>query len=201
MVYVGKPKYLERRKGGRPTQFETHLEMAKISWAPVLECLSLLDSQKYKSIEDIPQSKGVPNIDLGKHVIKIEKMRPHKKIEQQKLTAFIMPQGAVNRQQDADRLLTDLRTIHAMNIIVVDDHTRKHRDAIFEDVRTLRILTADIYAGAAAGLESGRVSESGRQEQHGTFPSRRRAMRPLTSSRRRCVEHGSRGTRGQRVRP
>ena len=82
MVLYGKPKSLKKsakkRRVGRPTQFETQLEMAKISWAPVLECLSLLDSKKYRTIEELPPPEKPYNINLGKRVIEIERRNPHK---------------------------------------------------------------------------------------------------------------------------
>jgi death-on-curing protein len=65
----------KKAKRGRPTQFETQLEMAKISWAPVLECLSLLDSKKFKSIEDIPIEREMPVINFGQQVLEIESKR------------------------------------------------------------------------------------------------------------------------------
>lgn len=76
MVLVGDS--LEKRREGRPSQFDIQLEMAKISWAPVIECLSLLDSKKYRSIEDIPPPPSKYNIDGGKHVIAIERSSPIK---------------------------------------------------------------------------------------------------------------------------
>jgi len=79
MVIIGKPKYpRKKRRGGRPTQFEAQLEMAKISWAPVLECLSLLDSKKYKFIEDIPIVESEYKIDLGEYIFRHEKKNPRK---------------------------------------------------------------------------------------------------------------------------
>ncbi len=78
MVLVGKKLHQKKRKGGRPTQFETQLELAKISWAPVLECLSLLDSGEYHSIEELPIPKSEYKIDLGEKIIEIERKRPHK---------------------------------------------------------------------------------------------------------------------------
>jgi death-on-curing protein len=84
MVLYGEEPNLKRtgkRKVGHPTQFDTLLEMAKISWAPVLECLSLLDSKKYNSVEELPLPTEKPySVNLGKKVIEIEKMHPHKKI-------------------------------------------------------------------------------------------------------------------------
>jgi len=80
MVYVGPTIKQTRRRSGRPTQFETQLEMAKISWAPVLECLSLLDTKKYNSIEEIPPPPDEFSIDLGEMVIEGEKIESHKQI-------------------------------------------------------------------------------------------------------------------------
>lgn len=81
MVLVGKPKTLKKtskkRKTGRPTPFETQLEMAKISWAPVLECLSLLDS-KHRTIEELPLPEKAYNINLGERVLDLEQKNPHK---------------------------------------------------------------------------------------------------------------------------
>lgn len=85
MVLYGETPTLKKspkkRKSGRPTQFDIQLEMAKIGWAPVLECLSLLDSQKYSSVEDIPLPAEKPfSVNFGERVIEIEKTHPHKKI-------------------------------------------------------------------------------------------------------------------------
>jgi len=75
MVIYGKPESLEKtikkRKPGRPTQFDILLEMAKISWAPVFEYLSLLDS-KQKTLEDLPLPEKPYNVNLGKQVMSIE---------------------------------------------------------------------------------------------------------------------------------
>jgi|GEM_PF-355713 len=73
MVQTWKPKKLKKKRNrGRPTNFETQLEMAKISWAPVMEYLSLLDSQKYDAIEHIPISTEKPyHIDFGSHILSI----------------------------------------------------------------------------------------------------------------------------------
>ncbi len=81
MVFVGKPKSLKKsskkRRSGRPTQFEAQIEMAKISWAPVLECLSLLDS-KHRTIEELPLPEKVYSVNLGERIIDIERKNPHK---------------------------------------------------------------------------------------------------------------------------
>jgi death-on-curing family protein len=70
---IGKKK----TRPGRPTQFEIQLEMAKISWAPVLECLSLLDSKRYNSIEDIPIVKEAPVLNMGSRVLEVEGHRDY----------------------------------------------------------------------------------------------------------------------------
>jgi len=75
MVFSRELKKKAKRRRGRPTQFEIQLEMAKISWAPVLECLSLLDSKKYRSIEDIPIEQEAPLLNLGQRVLEIESHR------------------------------------------------------------------------------------------------------------------------------
>ncbi len=61
------------------TQFETQLEMAKISWAPVLECLSLLDS-KHRKIEELCYAEEPYHINIGRHVIETEKGEPDRHI-------------------------------------------------------------------------------------------------------------------------
>ena len=86
MVLYGEPqsrKYRKkRRRGGRPTQFDVQLEMAKISWTPVLECLSVSDSKIYKAVEDIPLPSEKPySVNLGKEVIEIEKEYRHENIK------------------------------------------------------------------------------------------------------------------------
>jgi death on curing protein len=73
MVYSRKLR--KKTKRGRPTQFDTQLEMAKISWAPVLECLSLIDAKKYNSIEDIPVEDKTPHLNFGQRVLEIERKR------------------------------------------------------------------------------------------------------------------------------
>jgi death-on-curing protein len=80
MVYVGAPFKNRRKRGGRPTRFDTLLEMAKVSWAPVLECLSLIDSKKFKYIEDIPPPPDNFSIDLGERIIAEEKRSRRKQI-------------------------------------------------------------------------------------------------------------------------
>jgi death-on-curing protein len=82
MVLTGKVKSgKKKRKRGRLTHFETQLELAKISWAPVLECLSLLDSKKYSKIEDLPLNEEPFHINLGKQLIESEKKNELKEIK------------------------------------------------------------------------------------------------------------------------
>jgi hypothetical protein len=83
MVLYGEEPYLiktGKRGVGHPTQFDKLLEMAKISWAPVMECLSLLDSKKYRSVEELPTPEKPYNVNLGKHVIAIEREKPRKNL-------------------------------------------------------------------------------------------------------------------------
>jgi death on curing protein len=80
MVHTWNPKSItKKRKKRRLTEFETQLEMAKISWAPVLECLSLLDS-KYRTIEELPLNQEPYHINLGRHVIETEREDPDREI-------------------------------------------------------------------------------------------------------------------------
>jgi death-on-curing protein len=86
MVIYGKPKALKKiskkkRRPARPTQFDTQLEMAKICWAPVLECLSLLDSKMYNTVEDLPLPKNPYKLKRGKEIIEFERKNPNKKIK------------------------------------------------------------------------------------------------------------------------
>jgi death-on-curing protein len=61
------------------SEFENQLEMAKISWAPVLECLSILDS-KHQKIEELCYSQEPYHINIGRFVLETEKEVPERPI-------------------------------------------------------------------------------------------------------------------------
>lgn len=59
--------------------FDTQLEMAKLSWAPVLEYLALVTDKS--QLEDIPLDEDVHHIGGGEVIIESEKINPNKKIK------------------------------------------------------------------------------------------------------------------------
>jgi death-on-curing protein len=71
-------KLIKPKHRGRPTKFSRQLEMAKISWAPVLEYLSLIDSKKITCLEDIPFDTS--EITTKTDLILFERKQKRKKI-------------------------------------------------------------------------------------------------------------------------
>jgi death-on-curing protein len=69
----------KRRKAGRPTMFDVQLEMAKLSWAPVLEYLALVTDKS--QLEDIPADDDIFHIGVGEKILEYEKIHPKEKIK------------------------------------------------------------------------------------------------------------------------